>query len=324
MDRIPRVSLHLMRGFWASARHLSFTRAAAELFVTQSAISREVKKLEEQLGQPLFHRINRSLQLTQAGEELYRAVDAAFDLIDATTERLASPERNLAVTTTAPLASLWLVPRLPRFMQAHPDIEVRIAAHNDVLDLAQAHVDLAIRYVPAGREPASADELLFDYSIFPVCAPALLRDTERPLRCVADLERHVLLEFETVVHGRPWYDWENWFAATGIAKFKPAHRQRFSHYDQVIEATLAGSGVAVGKRPHLNSKLLDGTLCAPLGPDGLVSLGAFFVVVAKSALGNSVVDAFIGWLRHEAARDAGLADATGCPASDDSNRLQTG
>lgn len=322
MDRIPRVSLHLMRGFWASARHLSFTRAAAELFVTQSAISREVKKLEQQLGQPLFHRINRGLQLTQAGEELYRAVDAAFELIDATTERLANPDRNLAVTTTAPLASLWLVPRLPRFMQAHPDIEVRIAAHNDILDLAQAHVDIAIRYVPAGREPASAD-MLFDYSIFPVCAPALLRDPEHPLRCIADLARHVLLEFETVVHGRPWYDWENWFAATGVPKFKPAHRQRFSHYDQVIEATLAGSGVAIGKRPHLNGKLLDGTLCAPLGPDGMVSLGAFFVVVAESALGSSAVDAFIGWLRDEASRDAPAADASGCRGSDNVNRLHT-
>ena len=303
MDTNPRISLHLIRGFWVAARHLSFTRAAAELCLTQSAVSREIKKLEEQLGQPLFHRVNRTLQLTQAGAELYRTVDEALALIDAATERLSGVERTLAVTTTIPLASLWLVPRLPRFTLRHPDIDVRIAANNEVVDLEQSHMDIAIRY---GRTTGNAprDDFLFDYSTFPVCSPQLMNDPTRPLRTVADLAHHVLLEFETAVQGRPWYDWDQWFKAMKIAKFKPAGRQRFSHYDQVVEAVLAGSGIAIGKRPHLSGKLQDGTLCAPFGKEGIASLGGFSVVVADAAVGRSAVDAFVGWLRDEARQDA--------------------
>mgnify|MGYP000876575602 FL=1 len=303
MNTTPRVSLHLVRGFWVAARQLSFTKAAAELFVTQSAVSREIKKLEEQLGQPLFRRVNRTLQLTQAGEELYRAVSEALVLIDAATDRLAGVERSLTVTTTIPLASLWLVPRLPRFTQQHPELDVRIVASNDVLDLVQAQVDIAIRYASLGGATPLGKPLV-GYSTFPVCTPALMRDPARPLRTFADLAQHVLLEFETTVHGRPWYDWEQWFSAVKTAKFKPAGRQRFSHYDQVVEAALAGSGVAIGKRPHLNGKLQAGTLCAPFGTDGVATLGSFYVVVAPSATGRGAVgEAFVAWLRSEVRRD---------------------
>ncbi len=302
MDRNPRISLHLVRGFWAAARHLSFTQAAAELFVTQSAISREVKKLEEQLGQPLFHRVNRSLRLTPAGEELFHAVDEALALIDAATARLAGPQGGVAVTTTIPLASLWLVPRLPRFTRRHPDIDVQIAASNDVLDLPQSRIDIAIRHVRSGHEPAHGNRLM-GYSIFPVCAPALLNDQARPLRTLADLAQHALLEFETTVNGRPWYDWEEWFRAVKAPRFRPAQRQRFSHYDQVVEAALAGCGVAIGKRPHLDARLREGALCAPFGSTGVAELGSFYLQVSDTARDNPAVKAFIGWLRREARRD---------------------
>src|SRR3989442_15725923 len=124
--RYPRLSLDLLRGFRVAARHLSFTRAAQELFVTQSAISREIKTLEEQIGQPLFHRVHRALQLTRAGEELYHAADEALAQLDAVVHRLAGSGRVLAVTTTNALASLWLAPRLHRFNHLHPGINVRI------------------------------------------------------------------------------------------------------------------------------------------------------------------------------------------------------
>lgn len=302
METRPRLSLHLMRGFWVAARHLSFTRAAAELFVTQSAISREIKKLEEQLGQPLFRRVNRMLQLTPAGEELYRAVDQALGLIDAATDRLTGSSLSLSVTTTTALGSLWLVPRLPRFTRHHPEVEVRIAASNDVIDLVQAHMDLAIRY-GSGAVNAGRGELRARYSTLPVCSPALLDDRSRPLRSLSDLRHHVLLEFETVVHGRPWDDWEQWFKAMGLERIRPAGRQRFSHYDQVVQAALAGCGVAIGKRPHLNSNLQDGTLCAPFGADAVAWLGGFYVVLADPAAGRAAVDAFVGWLRDEVRRD---------------------
>lgn len=294
----PRFSLHLIRGFWVAARHLSFTRAAEELFVTQSAISREVKKLEEQLGQALFQRVNRALNLTRAGEELFQGVDEAFALIDEAARRVADAHQTLAITTTIPLASLWLVPRLPRFTRAHPDIDLRILASNDVVDLTQAQVDVAIRYVRRSDRRPDGD-FLADYRTFPVCAPALLQDATKHLNSVADLAHHVLLEFETTVHGRPWYDWDQWFKAMKIDKIDPAGRQRFTHYDHVVEATRAGSGIAIGKWPHLIARLQDGSLSAPFGPEAISSLGAFHLVVADGAIGRAAVDAFIDWVRAE-------------------------
>lgn len=135
--RASRLSLDLLKGFEAAARHLSFTRAAQELFLTQSAVSREIKTLEQQLGQQLFQRVNRGLRLTDAGQTLYRAVAEALLLIEQATGRLASSPttETLTVTTSVPLASMWLVPKLPRFFERCPDIDVRIVASNETLDL---------------------------------------------------------------------------------------------------------------------------------------------------------------------------------------------
>jgi DNA-binding transcriptional LysR family regulator len=300
-----RLSLDLLRGFCVAARHLSFTRAAQELFVTQSAISREIKTLEQQLGKPLFRRVNRALQLTQAGQELYRTVDECLALIDAAALRVAGKWRTLSVTTTVALASTWLVPRLPRFARLHPEIDMRLVASNDAIDLEREHIDVAIRYVPLGAPTRSKDKL-FDYEQFPVCAPALTKDRARPLRTPADLSKHVLLDFETVLYGRPWYDWQEWFDAVKLRGAKGAGWLRFSHYDQVIEAAIKGSGVAIGKRPHLSQHLRDGILVAPLGKQWVAKPGAFYVEVSDSAQ-RDVVDVFVDWLHAEAQQDAKLA-----------------
>lgn len=170
MKRTPRISLDLLRAFRAAATHLSFTRAAREQFVTQSAVSHAIRTLEQQLGQPLFHRVNRTLRLTQAGETLFRAADDAIARIDAATEVLAGAERRLAVTTTPAFASTWLAPRLPRFAQVHPGTDVRVVATNDRVDLAREHPDLAIHFVPPWDTPPDAGRLV-DYLQFPVCSP---------------------------------------------------------------------------------------------------------------------------------------------------------
>ena len=303
--RQPRLSLDLLRGFRVAARHLSFTRAAQELHVTQSAISREVKTLEEQIGKPLFRRVHRALQLTRAGEELYRATSEALALIDAAAGRVAESGKTLAVTTTTALASLWLAPRLPRFTRLHPGVDVRVVAANDKPDLEREQLDLAIRFVPRGADTPEG-EPLFDCEIFPVCSPALARDKTRPLRTPGDLAHHVRLDFETIRDGRPWSEWDVWYNALKIALVTPASTLRFSQYDQVIPAAIEGSGVAMGARPHLTHLLRAGTLCAPFGSDAAPTLGTFFIVLRPNFTPSDATEAFVSWLKSEVRRDAEL------------------
>src|SRR5215470_14829537 len=302
--RRPRISLDLLRGFRVAARHLSFTRAAQELSLTQPAISREIKTLEDQLGQPLFRRANRTLQLTRAGQKLYETTEEALALLDEALDRFGSVSETLAVTTTTSLASLWLAPKLADFTRLHPGFDVRIAAVNDMvnLNLEREHLDVAIRFVPPGWDIPGGEQLI-KYETFPVCSPALAHDKTRPLRTPADLARHVLLDFERVAFGRPWSDWEHWFDGTNLSRIKPSGTLHFSHYDQVIQAALAGSGVAIGKRPHLTRHLAEGTLCAPLGPSWVATPGSFYLVVAPRTAERPPVSAFVAWLREQMHKD---------------------
>ena len=299
--RQQRLSLDLLRGFRAAAKHLSFTRAAHELFVTQPAISHEVRKLEEQLGQPLFRRVNRSLQLTAAGWELYRATEQAMAIIDSATERIANPAQRLSLTTTSALASLWLVPKLPRFTSLHAGVDVRIAASNDMLDIDREHLDLALRYFPPWID--AAGERLFDYFQFPVCAPAYAESRRESIRTLDDLRKHVILDLDTILYGRPWSDWQTWLNAQRIRGFSPAGTVRLSHYDQVIQAAKEGAGIAIGKWPHVMREIRDGSLCAPLGKSSMVKVGSFHIQVHPEVAARAVVGAFLGWLRDEVRRD---------------------
>lgn len=300
--RPPRLSLDLLRGFHVAARYLSFTRAAQELSLTQSAISRGIKTLEDQLGQPLFHRVHRALQLTPAGQKLFQTTEEVFARIDDTAAQITNSKSVLAITTTTALASLWLASRLPRFNRLHPRIDVRIVASDDNLDLEREQLDVAIPFVPRGA-PAPAGERFLDCEFFPVCAPALANDAAHPLRTPADLAHHVRLDYETIRDGRPWSKWDAWFTATKITPLTPVSTLRFSHGDQMIAATLDGSGVAMGGRPHLTRQLQDGVLCAPFGPEAVVTVGAFFIVVRPDPVARDTVEAFVAWLRSEARRD---------------------
>jgi DNA-binding transcriptional LysR family regulator len=307
-SRQPRLSLDLLRGFRAAARHLSFTRAADELSVTQSAISREIKTLEQQIGQPLFRREHRGLELTAAGEELYRVADEALGLIDVATERLTGVARTLSVTTTSGLASLWLAPRLPRFNRAHPGIDVQIVASNDRPDLERDRLDIAIRFVNAGDDlpDANGGERLFGCESFPVCSPALARDHAHPLRALADLAHHVRLDYETTRDGRRMSEWRFWFDAMKIPAVRPASTLRFPQYDQLAAAAAEGSGVAMGVLPHIAQQLRDGALCVPFGDAARANRGEFFVVLRRDVAGRDAAQAFVGWLRSEVRRDAEL------------------
>jgi LysR family glycine cleavage system transcriptional activator len=294
--RVPRLSLDLLRGFRAAARQLSFTRAAQELFVTQSAISREIRTLEEQLGTPLFKRVNRTLELTEAGRDMFKAVDEALALIDGATERVVKPVQQLAIAITVPLASMWLVPRLPQFTRMHPEVEIRIAASDDLQDLESKRLDVAIRFLMQGVGPPRNAEFLFDPLMFPVLAPALLR--RQPLASPADLANHVLLHYDTGGNGRPWVDWRLWFDALRLPETAGRGTQRFGYYDQVVQAAIDGSGVAIGRLPHLAQQLRDGSLVAPLGARGVVVPGRYYVMVAPRAHADLAQD-FVAWLREQ-------------------------
>ena len=304
--RAPRLSLDLLRGFRSAARHLSFTRAAEELFVTQSAISREIKTLEEQLGHPLFRRVNRTLALTPTGEELYRVSDETLSQLDAAIDRIAGASKRLAVTTTSGLASLWLAPRLPRFNGVHPGIDVRVVASNDRPNLERDQLDIAIQFVGAGGD-APDSELLMKCDSFPVCSPELARNKSHPIRTPPDLVQHVRLDYETLRDGRRLSEWNFWFDTMKIPRVKPASTLQFPQYDQTISAAIEGSGVAIGVLPHIAQHLRQKVLCAPFGREAVARRGNFFIVRRPDVAGRDAVEAFISWLSSELQRDGEFA-----------------
>src|SRR5690242_3635091 len=195
-NRNAMPALDLLVGFESAARHLSFTKAGEELHLTQSAVSRQIKELEDQLGVALFQRRHRALALTEPGQQFYAAAAQVLSTMRTATERLrASSGRRqpVSVTTTASLAALWLIPRLAGFTREHPGVDVRITADTRVLDLERDGLDIAIRHGPAALAGPNATRL-FGEKVFPVCSPKLLEKT--PLEKPADLRHHVLLQYD--------------------------------------------------------------------------------------------------------------------------------
>lgn len=296
----PRLPpLDLLRGFEAAARHLSFTRAADELHLTQSAVSRQIKALEGHLGTPLFRRRHRALLLTEAGQLLYRAVADALRRIAEAAAQLRAPARRLTVSTTISFASLWLVPRLASFREKHPEIDIRVDANNRLVDLAREGIDVAIRYAPPSLVPADAIRL-FGEEVMPVASPALLR--RQPLATPADLANHVLLHYERPDGGAPWLSWPAWFEVAGTAPIRPRGALHLTQYDQVIQAAVDGQGVAVATSPLVKQLIREGRLVAPL-KQRASSARAYYVAVAPPSAKRPEVEAFLQWLLAEAKED---------------------
>lgn len=297
-SRLP--PLHLLAAFEAAARQLSFTRAAAERFVTQSAMSRQMRALEDELGVVLFQRRHRSLVLTPEGQRLLATCSAVLAQLRATVAEIRAPARRevLALTTTPGLASLWLIPRLPRFTRAHPGVDVRLDASFERRSLAGEGFDLAIRY---GRVGATEGQPLFAEAMQPVCSPALLQ-AGRPLRTPADLRHHTLLQ---VAMGPPHaggmpLEWDPWLQAVGLVGFEPAASLTFSGYGEAVAAAVAGQGVALGRRPLIDDLLRAGQLVTPFA-DRMASPRGYYLVVDAAAQRRPAVQALERWLRDEAA-----------------------
>jgi DNA-binding transcriptional LysR family regulator len=294
--RLP--PLDLLKGFEAAARLSNITLAAGELALTQSAVSRQIKALEEQLGVVLFERRHRGLDLTEPGRRYYEAVARALKLLRVATDELHGQPRTLTVTTTPGFASLWLIPRLSEFTQSHRDIDVRISATYEALDLERKGVDFAIRYGAA--KPAGAT-WLFGERLTPVASPVLLTDPARPLKDPADLRHHVLLQLDNDHSNMPWMDWTTWFRAVGIAEVRPAGVLRFERYDEVIAAALAGQGIAPGGVPLLKQHLRDGRLVAPF-TRSIATPRGYYLVESGNANQSEAARDFATWIKREANR----------------------
>ncbi len=307
--------LDQLLAFEAAARHLSFTRAGEELFLSQSAVSRQIQALESDLNARLFERRTRALRLTEQGTALYRVSQTVLQQLHETARRVrgTSSVRTVTVTTTPGFAALWLIPRLTGFTRGNPGIDVRISAANELLDMERSGVDVAIRYGPVDN--ARGLPQLFGEVIFPVCAPSLLADPARPLREPSDLRRHTLLSMDDT--RAAWLDWEVWFHALGLGDLPAdAARLHFSHYDQLIQAAVGGQGIALGRHPLVHTLLADGRLRVPFHRD-VVSSRTYYMLQSSATRSQPHVQAFVAWLMEaaEPERRAAAACAAGDAAS---------
>ena len=296
-QRLP--PLDLLASFEACARHLSFTRAAQERFVTQSAMSRQMKALEEDLGVALFRRHHRALALTEQGLRLQQACTQALGTLRTAVMQLRAPQARqaLTLTTTPGLASLWLIPRLPRFTREHPGCDVRIEASFQRRDLAAEGFDIAIRY---GRPSVVDGVPLFSEALLPVCSPKLMRPGNPPLKTPQDLRLHALLEVASVqrLPGMP-LEWDPWLQAAGLEDLQPAAMLTFSGYAEAIAAALAGQGVALGRKPLVDDLLRQRLLVAPF-KNATASMRSYILMVEPRSREKPAVRALEQWLLQEA------------------------
>jgi LysR family transcriptional regulator, glycine cleavage system transcriptional activator len=292
-ERLP--PLNALRTFEAAARHLSFTKAAAELFVTQAAVSHQIKALEEQLGMPLFRRLNRALMLTDEGQALLPYVRAAFDQLADGVRRLRQGQSTgvLMISVLPSIASSWLIPRLRDFQTRHPEIEVHMTTTDRLVNFAREPVDAGIRY-GLGHWPGLRALRLLSAEIIPVCSPALL-EGPHPLRTPDDLVHHQLLHVLNAPD-----EWRMWLTAAGVKGVDPDRGLKFDHTALAIQAALSGMGVAMGPGPLVDGDLAAGRLVEPFDLE-LPSNSAYYFVAPEATADQPKIRAFGDWLCAEAA-----------------------
>ena len=293
--RLP--SLNALKAFEATARQESFTKAAHELCVTQGAVSQQVKGLEAELGVRLFRRERQRLAMTDAGRAYLEVVRDAFDRLAMGTERLLQREKSgaLTITTSPNFAAKWLVHRLGRFSEAHPEIDLRVSASMQHVDFAREDIDLALRHGD-GQWPGLHVTRLCTEELFPVCSPKLL-DARSALRTPADLEHHQLL------HANGTDDWAHWLARAGVGSVDPGHGIVFNQASMAIDAAVDGQGVALARTALASWDLLAGRLVRPF-EHALEAPYAFWIVCPKPAADLPKIATFRAWVLQEAADDA--------------------
>ena len=312
------LSLGNLRAFEAVARRLSFSAAAAELFVTQSAISRQIKGLEDELGAPLFVRGTRHVEVTQSGQVLLRAVEASLPRIDAGVRQIRQTRsrKRVSVTTFASFGSLWLLPRIEAFQRAHPDIDIRVSATDAISDVDDPELDLALRYCSLAQAPAGAIRLFGE-----VLTPVVSRSyAERirvgqapPLARPADLAQHTLAEEDDTRASTEFLSWRRWLTLHGEPGLQPKRWLYLNFTYQQVQAALAGHGVALARVALVFEALQRGELVEPFGPAGRTdSPYLYWLVIAPGGRARPEVAQFCDWVLAQASdtrRAVGEADA---------------
>ena len=281
--------LSALRAFEAAARHESAKRAAEELSVTATAISHQIRSLEESLGVALFVRKPRKLELTASGRELKEVLEGAFDSISAAVERLRSaPQRHAVTLTTTPvIASRWLLSWVCMLRETHPTIDLRIHASHETVALDGVTADIAIRYGD-GRWPGMVAEKLLDNTFIPACSPLL------GLSDINDLPNHPLIHFHSPSAGTGPVDWAGWQKLAKVPGLDISAGLVFSDETHAVSAAVGAQGVALMSRELIEDELAAGRLVQPFGPE--IKVKAFYLVYPESRKSEPVIQAVRDWV----------------------------
>lgn len=251
------VAVGHLRAFDAVARHLNFRKAGEDLFLSQPAISRQIQALEEEVGLALFIRHTRSVELTEAGSQLYRALRPSLERIDQTVTQMRQQHgrRSVAITTFASFASMWAIPQLERFQTTAPDVDFRIDASDHYIDIQRSDQDIALRLGPSQRMPADAI-LLFEERLVPMANPLLV--PQGGLRNIQRVADFTLIENQE--HDQPFLTWVQWLDERGMGGLSPKRWLRFNYVYQMLQVGLAGQGLLLARLPMMSESVLRGDL----------------------------------------------------------------
>ena len=302
LSRTRPVAVGHWRAFLAVARHLNFRAAADELALTQSAVSRQIQSLEDEVGVPLFLRHTCAVELTSAGAQLQRAVAPALERMDASVRlvRQTAGRKSVAISTWASFASMWLIPRMEEFQRDNPGIDIRIDATDVPVDLETSDVDLALRYSLPGTLPPGAVRLCGEQLAI-VASPWLIKSNP-PVRTPADVARFTLIEAGDAHRSQhlEWLSWQRWFENQGHPKLQPQRWLYFNYAHQIVQAALSGQGLALARMPLIADALAAGDLVELLPNHRLDSPLAYWLLVGPRSGQRPEIKAFCAWLEIQA------------------------
>ena len=300
--RTRPISAGHLRAFEAVARHLNFRAASEELSLTQSAVSRQIQAMEDEVGVSLFLRHTRAVELTAAGAQLLMAVLPSLERLDNTVRQIrrSAGRKSVTITTWASFASMWLIPRLEAFQSEHPDIDIRIDASDVSVDLDTADVDVALRYARPIQVPSQAIRL-FGEQLTPVASPWLLK-SGKPLKKGSDLAHFGLIEASDAhrTQNLEWLTWRRWMDEHQFKKLEPKRWLYFNYAHQIAQAALTGQGVALARMPLVADSLASGDLVEILPDMRLESPMVYWLIVGPRSAARPEIVAFCTWLKAQA------------------------